>query len=153
MSRKTYKGLIKHLDKNEIFVFGSNPEGRHGLGAAKFAKDKFGAIYGQGHGLQGQSYGLVTKNLKAGYYDKVLKITYNKKGPRSITQEQIINNIKELYKTARKLKNKSFYVAYTSTGRYLNGYNSNEMANMFNLAKPIPRNIIFEDNFLKLIYP
>ena len=39
MIRKTYKGLIKHLDKNKIFVFGSNHEGRHGLGAAKFAKD------------------------------------------------------------------------------------------------------------------
>jgi hypothetical protein len=38
-------------DENTIFVFGSNPEGRHGSGAAKVAKDKFGAVYGQGEGL------------------------------------------------------------------------------------------------------
>lgn len=49
-----------------IFVFGSNLAGRHGKGAASFAMERYGAIYGQGVGLQGQSYAIPTKdgNLK-----------------------------------------------------------------------------------------
>lgn len=46
----------------EIFVFGSNLAGRHGRGAAKYAKEKYGAIYGQGIGLQGKSYAIPTKD-------------------------------------------------------------------------------------------
>lgn len=45
-----------------IFVFGSNLAGRHGKGAALEARLKYGAIYGQGEGLQGQSYGIPTKD-------------------------------------------------------------------------------------------
>jgi len=45
-----------------IFVFGSNLAGRHGAGDALIAQRKHGAIYGQGEGLQGRSYGLPTKN-------------------------------------------------------------------------------------------
>lgn len=47
---------ITELDEREIFVFGSNLNGNHTGGAAKTAVDKFGAIQGQGEGLQGQSY-------------------------------------------------------------------------------------------------
>lgn len=43
-------------------MFGSNLAGRHGKGAAKDALDKFGAIYGQGEGLQGRSYAIPTKD-------------------------------------------------------------------------------------------
>ena len=46
---------------NEIFVFGSNTAGRHGKGAALTARKKYGAIYGQGYGLQGQSFAIPTK--------------------------------------------------------------------------------------------
>ena len=46
----------------DIFVFGSNLAGRHGAGAARFAVQHHGAIYGQGIGLQGQSYGIPTKD-------------------------------------------------------------------------------------------
>ena len=52
--------LINNLKENEIFVFGSNLEGMHGGGAARAAYNKFGAIWGQGAGLQGQSYGIPT---------------------------------------------------------------------------------------------
>lgn len=52
------------MGKVNIFVFGSNLGGRHGKGAALFAKNKHGAIYGQGEGLQGQSYGIPTKCAK-----------------------------------------------------------------------------------------
>ena len=51
---------ISELKPNEIFVFGSNLAGSHGGGAALLAYNKFGAIWGQGVGLQGQSYGIPT---------------------------------------------------------------------------------------------
>jgi len=60
MSRKrTSPKWIDKLEANEIFVFGSNLEGRHGGGAAAVAK-KWGAIWGQGVGLQGQTYAIPT---------------------------------------------------------------------------------------------
>ncbi len=52
--------FITELKENEIFVFGSNLQGMHGGGAAFIAYEKFGAIWGQGVGLQGQSYGIPT---------------------------------------------------------------------------------------------
>ena len=51
---------IDRLEENEIFVFGSNASGYHGGGAAAYAMRKFGAIWGQGEGLQGQSYAIPT---------------------------------------------------------------------------------------------
>lgn len=45
-----------------IFVFGSNLAGRHGRGAANFALRNHGAIYGQGWGLQGNSFAIPTKD-------------------------------------------------------------------------------------------
>lgn len=51
---------IESLAPNEIFVFGSNLAGVHGGGAARVAYKKFGAVWGQGVGLQGQSYGIPT---------------------------------------------------------------------------------------------
>jgi len=52
--------FIRSLAPNEIFVFGSNLAGAHGGGAARAAMNKFGAIWGQGVGLQGQSYAIPT---------------------------------------------------------------------------------------------
>lgn len=51
---------ITELNPNEIFVFGSNLAGAHGGGAAWLAYNRFGAIWGQGVGLQGQSYAIPT---------------------------------------------------------------------------------------------
>lgn len=51
---------IESLRPGEIFVFGSNLEGMHGGGAARIAYDKFGAVWGQGVGLQGQTYAIPT---------------------------------------------------------------------------------------------
>ena len=50
---------ITKLEKDEIFVFGSNLAGWHGGGAANLAM-KWGAIWGQGVGLQGQTYAIPT---------------------------------------------------------------------------------------------
>lgn len=41
-----YEGDIKELKPNQIFVFSSNTQGRHGKGAAKIARKKFGALLG-----------------------------------------------------------------------------------------------------------
>ena len=58
--RRTTPDYITELAPNEVFVFGSNLRGMHGGGAAWLAYKKFGAIMGQGVGLQGQSYGIPT---------------------------------------------------------------------------------------------
>ena len=58
--KRTTPENITSLAPNEIFVFGSNLSGMHGGGAAWVAYRKFGAIMGQGVGLQGQSYGIPT---------------------------------------------------------------------------------------------
>jgi len=149
-TRKTYSGKVTKLTLNQIFVFGSNPEGRHGAGAAKDAKDLFGAKYGQGRGMQGQSYALVTKNLKAGFVEPSTGITYKKAGEKSVSKEQIIENIKELYSVAKENTNKEFLIPDYSKSN-LNGYTGQEMADMFSAAGPIPNNIVFHKNFDKLI--
>lgn len=51
---------ISELKENEIFVFGSNLAGHHGGGAARLAYNRFGAVWGQGVGLQGQTYAIPT---------------------------------------------------------------------------------------------
>ena len=52
--------LVVSLKPDEVFVFGSNLAGFHGGGAARAAYNKFGAVWGQGVGLQGQSYAIPT---------------------------------------------------------------------------------------------
>lgn len=51
---------ITTLGRNDIFVFGSNLAGYHGGGAARAAFNRFGAVWGQGEGLQGNSYAIPT---------------------------------------------------------------------------------------------
>ena len=58
--KRTTPEFITELQPKEIFVFGSNLKGMHGGGAAYIAYRKFGAIMGQGVGLQGQSYAIPT---------------------------------------------------------------------------------------------
>ena len=66
---------IDHLEENEIFVFGSNASGYHGGGAAAYAMRKFGAIWGQGEGLQGQSYAIPTMEGIAGMSEAIKRFT------------------------------------------------------------------------------
>jgi hypothetical protein len=49
---------ITRLEPGEVFVFGSNAAGAHAAGAAALAHERFGAVWGQGHGLHGQSYAI-----------------------------------------------------------------------------------------------
>ena len=109
---KHYTGDIKP-EPNTIFVFGSNPEGRHGAGAAKVAREKFGAIYGQGIGMQGSSYAIPTKDLRV----------KENHGYRSISEEEIVKSIKDLYIFARFHPWFDFKVAYRNVEKSsLNGY-------------------------------
>ena len=59
---------IQDLKPDEIFVFGSNLAGAHGGGAALLAYRKWGAVWGQGVGLQGQTYAIPTMH---GGVDKI----------------------------------------------------------------------------------
>jgi len=135
--RKTYQGDIINLQSNQIFVFGSNTQGRHGKGAALIAKEKFGAKYGQAEGLQGSSYGIITKDLT------------QKKHP-SRTKEQIKQQIFKLYEFAKKNNDKEFFIIYKADGINLNFYSADEMAKMFSSFE-IPENIIFETKFSELL--
>lgn len=60
MKNRVSPRMIVQLQPDEIFVFGSNVNGAHAGGAARTALEKFGAIWGQGEGLQGQSYAIPT---------------------------------------------------------------------------------------------
>ena len=138
ISINSYTGNITPAD-DVIFVFGSNPEGRHGAGAAKVAREKFGAIYGQGEGLQGNAYALPTKDLRV----------KENKGYRSISKEQIVNNIRKMYRTAMQNPNKKFMIGYRNAVNEmsLNGYTGGEMIDMFIEAGNIPSNVFFSEEW------
>lgn len=132
-----YSGNITP-DGNTVFVFGSNPEGRHGAGAAKIARVHFGAVYGQGEGLQGHSYAIPTKDLR---------VTFNN-GYKSIPPERITDSIRKMYLCARQNPDKKFKVAYRNTyTRSLNGYTGIEMIRMFLDAGEIPENVWFSEEW------
>lgn len=134
---KTYTGLIKKLEDNQIFVFGSNTQGIHGAGAAYCAVKYFDAIYGQSKGLQGKSYAIITKDLTKNIHP-------------SISKEMIIAQIKELYNFAKTHPNSEFLIAYSAKGINLNGYSNEELAEMF-AEIPIIKNIVYEKEFGKLV--
>ncbi len=127
---------ITSLKPNEVFVFGSNTEGKHGAGAAKTAVDKFGAKYGQAEGLQGQSYGIVTKDLA--------------KGEKSIPLSKIKSSLADFLIFAKNNTGKKFYV--TKLGTMLAGYSVDEIKNLFaELSKEyswgIPSNVILPKEY------
>lgn len=63
--------MITELQPNEIFVFGSHVTGHHAGGAARQAVERFGAVVGQGEGLQGQSYAIPTMNGRQLFQDAI----------------------------------------------------------------------------------
>lgn len=133
---RTYIGPITKLEPYQIFVFGANSQGRHGKGAALWARNNAGAQYGNPIGLQGQSYAIITKDL-------------TKKIHPSIPKEDIIYQIATIYAYADRNQDKEFIIAYSGKGSNLNGYTPKEMKEMFFSIEP-PDNIIFEEKFSKL---
>lgn len=68
---RTSPDRIDALQPNEVFVFGSNAAGAHHGGAARLAHERFGAVWGEGHGHRGQSYAVDTMSGLATIRDEV----------------------------------------------------------------------------------
>ena len=83
--------LVVSLKPDEVFVFGSNLDGFHGGGAALAAYNKFGAIWGQGVGMQGQSYAIPTMQGEvetiAPYVDEFIEYAKNHPDNRFLVTE------------------------------------------------------------------
>ncbi|MDE5956874.1 MAG: hypothetical protein K2L35_07550 [Muribaculaceae bacterium] len=102
---------ITELGEDEVFVFGSNLAGRHSGGAARVARQKFGAIMGQGVGMQGQSYAIPT--MQGGV-------------------ETIRPYVDEFIELAREWDQTTFYV--TRIGCGIAGFSDEEIAPLFDEA-------------------
>lgn len=118
---------ITELKENEIFVFGSNLEGRHGGGAALLAYRKWGAVWGQGVGLQGQCYGIPTMHG----------------GP-----EKIKPYVDEFIEFARNHKELKFLV--TEIGCGIAGFSPEDIAPLFAEAIDV-ENIYLPKRFVEVI--
>lgn len=116
---------IYDLKPNEIFVFGSNLAGSHGGGAARLAYNRFGAIWGQGVGLQGQSYGIPT--MHGGV-------------------EAIKPYVDEFIEFAKQHPEYQFLV--TKIGCGIAGFTTDEIAPLFQKAIDV-ENIILPESFVK----
>lgn len=136
---------------NMIFVFGSNPEGRHGLGAAKAAMS-MGAVYGVGRGLQGNTYALPTKNISKylPYTERCTGIKYEKSGKCSISLSQIEDNLKELCRVAGSNMDKTFLLVYQNSNKTLNGYSPNQIIELLKGLDFVPDNLIIHTSFKEL---
>lgn len=103
-----------------IFVFGSNLAGRHGRGAALFARQQHGAIYGRGIGLQSKSYAIPTKDAQLA----VLSIV------------TIAQHVTDFITFARANPALDFIITPIGTG--LSGYRHHQIAPLFALAIKLP---------------
>ena len=112
--KRTTPEFITELQPNEIFVFGSNLKGMHGGGAAYIAYRKFGAIMGQGVGLQGQSYAIPT--MQGGV-------------------ETIRPYVDEFIQFAKENKNLTFLV--TRIGCGIAGFTDDEISPLFEKAHDV----------------
>lgn len=120
--------IIELTEDNEIFVFGSNESGIHGAGAAKFALDNYGAIWGQGYGLQGISYAIPTK-------DKYI---------RTLPLSDIVVYVEEFIEDAKAHQELQFIV--TPIGCGLAGYKPSDITPMFS---DVPENVILPKEILR----
>jgi len=118
---------IRELKENEVFVFGSNLEGMHGGGAARTAVEHFGAIWGQGVGLQGKSYGIPT--MQGGV-------------------ETIKPYVDEFIEFAKQRRDLFFYV--TKIGCGIAGFKEEEIAPLFADALN-EENIALPKSFVELL--
>ena len=110
----------------EIFVFGSNLAGVHGAGAARYARLHHGAIMRQGVGLQGQSYGIPTKDLNI----------------NTLPLEEIAKHVTRFIKFAKEHPEMTFNVTRIGCGLAKLDYNS--MASLF---KDAPDNCLFDEQW------
>ena len=118
--------LIGKLKSNEVFVFGSNRAGLHAGGAARMAREKFGARQGVGEGLTGQSYAFPT-----------LTEHFEKVSPESLGASR-----DRLFETARRHPDKTFLL--TKVGCGIAGFSEDEIRPLFANA---PANVILPDDW------
>ena len=118
---------IDTLEKDEIFVFGSNLAGHHMGGAARVANIKFGAEWGVGVGLTGQSYAIPT--MQGGV-------------------ETIRPYVDEFIEFANQHQNMKFLV--TRIGCGIAGFNDEDIAPLFRKALPVS-NIYLPQKFYDII--
>ena len=118
---------ITELGRDDIFVFGSNLEGLHCGGAARTAYLKFGAVMGQGVGLQGQSYAIPT--MQGGV-------------------DTIRPYVDEFIEFAREWDQNTFYV--TRIGCGIAGFRDEEIAPLFAEALDL-YNVRLPESFVKVI--
>lgn len=111
---------------DEIFVFGSNLAGRHGKGAAAFARRFHGARQGQGKGLQGHSYGIPTKDEQV----------------RTLPLGKVRAHVAEFLAFARSRPDLRFYV--TPVGCGLAGFKRSEIKPLF---ADMPANCRFAESW------
>lgn len=124
--RSTPENITK-LGRDDIFVFGSNLEGHHDGGAARVALERFGAIYGQGVGIQGQSYAIPTM------FDSVDKI------------KPYVDDFLDL---AYEWDQNTFYV--TRIGCGIAGFTDEEIAPLFAAAID-SYNVVLPQSFIDII--
>ena len=115
-----------------VFVFGSNLAGRHGAGAAKFALHNHGAVYGKGVGLQGESYGIPTKDAKI----------------QSMTLNEIAPYIKEFVDHC--IDNSQNVYMLTPIGTGLAGHSKSDILSLIQKCSPLPSNIVFTKEWFNL---
>lgn len=107
---------IDTLGENEIFVFGSNLQGMHAGGAARIAHKCFGAVWGEGTGLQGKSYAIPTMHggtdAIAPYVDQFITFATEHPGLKFFVTEIgcgiagfTIREIAPLFREALRLEN------------------------------------------------
>ena len=118
---------ITELGPDDIFVFGSNLEGRHLGGAARTAYQNFGAVWGQGVGMQGQSYAIPT--MQGGV-------------------ETIKPYVDDFIRLAREWDQNTFYV--TRIGCGIAGFTDEEIAPLFAEAMEL-YNVRLPKSFVKII--
>lgn len=132
MDDKEYKGYtpdyIDRLLPSQIFVFGSNTLGYHTGGASGTARKKFGAVWGQAEGLQGQSYAIPVDFGKGIRKDTEVKASVDK----------FIAFAKE---------NEKLFFFVTRIGCGIGGYRDEEMAQFFKEALEV-KNICLPKSFV-----
>lgn len=106
---------------DEIFVFGSNVQGFHGLGAAKLAAQQYGAVERVGHGLQGQSYAVATR-----YWD------FSSRRMMTLSLDVIKNHVDKFVKFTKDNPHLKFWVSGVGCGYA--GYRASDIAPMFKEA-------------------
>lgn len=134
MEKRITNNNIQHLNKNQIFVFGSNESGRHGAGAAKLAMN-WGAEYGNPEGLQGKTYAIPTKN---------------KTVDKTLTLEEIKIYVNRFIAYAKKNQHLHFFV--TEIGCGLAGLSTDDVGPLFKNCEYI-NNISLPKRFWNIIKP